>query len=244
MGDGRREGIRIFTIRWGVSTDSQDAEGAEVSSSSNRPSRAAIEDWLSEYIGEVEQVPPKFSAIKVDGKRAYDLARDGEEFELKPRRVQVYSATLQDMPDADTATLHVQCGKGFYVRAVARDLAFDLGCDGHITRLTRTRVGAMRLEDAVSLDAVKEMNAKSDLLGLLQPIESVLQSLPHIRITSADAAEIRQGRAVVLLPHVVEQWRAECGNDRLTLAMDGQTAVALGEVRAGRFQPSKVFQIL
>jgi len=239
--DGDKE--YVFTISWGVSTDSQDAEGAHISTSEKRPSRAAIEDWLSDFSGEVEQVPPKFSAIKVDGKRAYDLARDGEEFELKSRIVEVHSARLIDLPNENTATLHIKCGKGFYVRAVARDLAFDLGCDGHITRLTRTRVGNMRLEDAIDLQDLEETDDRSGLAQHLSPIQSVLEAVPQLEITSVDATQIRQGRAIVLLPHVVEQWRAECGDDRLTLAVDGSSAIALGEVRAGRFQPNKVFQL-
>lgn len=239
--DGDKE--YVFTITWGVSTESQDAEGAVVSRSDVRPSRAAIEDWLADYTGEIDQVPPKFSAIKVDGKRAYDLARDGEDFKLKSRIVQVHSATLQDMPSADAVTIHVTCGKGFYVRAVARDLAFDLGCDGHITKLTRTRVGQMRLEDSISLEKLHEMDDKSALLACLQPLESVLETMPKLAITHSDASLIGQGRAIVLLPYVVEQWRSECGSDRLALAMDGSRAVALGEVRAGRFQPNKVFQV-
>ena len=134
------------------------------------------------YAGEVEQVPPKFSAIKVDGKRAYDLARGGEEFELKSRLVQVHSAKLVDVPDADRAVIHIHCGKGFYVRAVARDLAFDLGCDGHITRLTRTRVGPMKLEDSIALDAIKDCEEKSVLLQHLAPLQSVLDNLSLIHI--------------------------------------------------------------
>ena len=239
--DGDKE--YVFTITWGVSTDSQDAEGAQISASDARPSRRAIEDWLTDYVGEVEQVPPKFSAIKVNGKRAYDLARGGEAFELKPRIVQVHSAKLQDIPNSESATLHVTCGKGFYVRAVARDLAFDLGCDGHITRLTRTRVGNMRLEDAVPLDVLRGTEDKSELFGNLQPIEFVLDAVPQLSLSNNDAAQIRQGQAVVLLPHLVERWRAEAGADRMAVAMNSDQAIALGEVRAGRFQPSKVFQI-
>jgi len=137
----------------------------------------------------------------------------------------------------------VTCGKGFYVRAVARDLAFDLGCDGHITRLTRTRVGNMRLEDAAPLGQLKTIEDKSELFQHLDPLQSMLGAVPQLTISSVETAEIRQGRAIVLLPHVVEQWRAEAGEDRLALALDGDLAVALGEVRAGRFQPNKVFQL-
>lgn len=239
--DGDKE--YVFTITWGSSTDSQDAEGTVVSSSDARPSREDINAWLADFYGEVEQVPPKFSAIKVDGQRAYDLARGGEDFELKSRIVQVYSATLQDMPDQDHATIHVHCGKGFYVRAMSRDLAFDLGCDGHITKLTRTRVGDMTIEDAKPLAELRELDDKDTLLSKLAPLQIVLDDVPQLTITSIDASQIKQGRAVVLMPHVVEQWRSERGEDRMALAIEGDTAIALGEVRAGRFQPNKVFQL-
>lgn len=240
--DGDKE--YVFTITWGVSTDSIDAEGEEVSRSDLRPQRAEIENWLADYNGDVEQVPPKFSAIKVDGQRAYDLARGGEEFELKSRTVQVYSASVQDMPDADHTTIHVHCGKGFYVRALARDIACDLGCDGHITKLTRTRVGSMRLEDATALEALKAEENKDALVSYLTPLQTMLTDVPQLPVTTVEASQLKQGRAIVLLPHVVDQWRGEKGDDRLALAVSGETAIALGEVRAGRFQPSKVFQII
>lgn len=239
--DGDKE--YIFTVTWGTSTDSQDAEGEVVSTSDARPARKDIDAWLADYSGEVEQVPPKFSAIKVDGKRAYDLARDGETFELKSRTVQVYSARVEEMTSPDKTTFHVHCGKGFYVRALARDIAFDLGCDGHITRLTRTRVGNMRMEDAVPLETLKQMEDKSELLAQLAPLQRVLETVPQFDVSHVEASQLKQGRAIVLLPHIVEKWRDERGDDRLALAIDGDTAIALGEVRAGRFQPSKVFQI-
>lgn len=239
--DGDKE--YVFTVRWGVSTDSIDAEGTEVSTSNARPSRTEIEEWLSDYHGDVEQVPPKFSAIKVNGQRAYDLAREGEDFELKSRTVKVYSASLGDMPDPDTTTFHVHCGKGFYVRALARDIACDLGCDGHITRLTRTRVGDMRLQDAVALDALKSETEKPALLDHLDPLQSMLTEIPSLAISSAEATQLKQGRAIVLLPHVMDDWRNQDREDRLALALAGDVAIALGEVRAGRFQPNKVFQL-
>lgn len=239
--DGDKE--YVFTVSWGVSTDSIDAEGTEVSRSDMRPSREAIEDWLSGYHGDVEQVPPKFSAIKVNGQRAYDLAREGADFELKPRIVQVYSASVQDMPDANTTTFHVHCGKGFYVRALARDIACDLGCDGHIVRLTRTRVGDMRLENAVSLDTIKSEDEKPALLEHLAPLQAMLADVPILPISTIEASQLKQGRAIVLLPHVMDAWKDQRNDDRLAIALAGDIAIALGEVRAGRFQPNKVFQI-
>lgn len=234
----------VFTIKWGISTASQDAEGEVVATSDARPSRAAIEDLLEDFVGEIAQVPPKFSAIKIDGARAYDLARDGEDFDIPSREVTVYEASLVDMPDADHTILHVRSGKGFYVRALARDLAFDLGCEGHIVALRRTRVGVFDEAQALTLDELEAMESREDLIGRLAPLQTVLDHMPVLEISSEDAADLKLGRSILLMPHVMEQWRAEQdGEDRTALAECDGAAIALGEVRAGRFQPSKVFQL-
>lgn len=236
-----------FTIEWGASTDSQDKEGTIIAESAARPTRSDIESALPRFVGEIEQIPPKYSAIKVDGERAYDLAREGEAFELKGRPVHVYAASLVDVPDPDHAVLQVRSGKGFYVRAMARDLASALGVDGHISQLRRTRVGAFSDADAFPLAKLQEIGDKAALLETLLPVETALDDIPALEITTADASQLKQGRDIVLLPHVVEQWRAERSSDqdesRLALAMCAGTAIALGEVRAGRFQPNRVFQM-
>ncbi|KCZ90127.1 tRNA pseudouridine(55) synthase TruB [Hyphomonas johnsonii] len=237
----------VFTIEWGTSTDSQDTEGAVTATSAARPSREAVEATLSNYIGLIQQVPPRFSAIKVDGQRAYDLAREGEDFELKSREVVVHSAKVIGMPDADHTVVHVTSGKGFYVRAMARDLAFDLGCEGHISQLRRTRVGSFSAADAVAISALQEMTDKADLLAALKPLQSVLTGVPALDIAPGEAADLRQGRSIMLMPHVIEAWR-EARNpadddDRLALASCNGTAVALGDVRAGHFEPVRVFNI-
>lgn len=235
-----------FTIEWGASTDTQDREGEVIARSDARPDRAAIETALEAFIGEIEQVPPKYSAIKVDGERAYDLAREGEAFELPSRPVTVYEASVTAMPDADHTSFHVCTGKGFYVRALARDLAFDLGCEGHISELRRTRVGVFGEATAIALAKLQEMSDKADLIAVLEPLGAVLDDIPALALGADDAAMIKQGRVVTLLPHLVEHWRASKPSDpddRLALAMDGERAVALGEVRAGRFHPTRVFQM-
>ncbi|GAB5459482.1 MAG: tRNA pseudouridine(55) synthase TruB [Henriciella sp.] len=237
----------VFTIEWGTSTDSQDKEGEVIASSDVRPDRAAIEAALPGFIGDIQQVPPKYSAIKIDGERAYDLARDGEAFEIPSREVTVYEAELVDMPDADHAVIRVVTGKGFYVRAMARDLANALDAEGHVSQLRRTRVGP--LDEASSIPLAKLEALAGDeaaLMAALAPLQTVLDDIPVLEIDAGDAAGLKQGREIILLPHVVEQWRAETSGDpedRLALATCADTAVALGEVRAGRFQPSKVFQL-
>jgi tRNA pseudouridine55 synthase len=234
----------VFTIRWGVSTASQDAEAEVTATSDVRPPREAVEAALKNYVGTIRQVPPKYSAIKVAGERAYDLARSGETFELESREVDVHAAKLIGMPDADHSVIHVVSGKGFYVRAMARDLAADLGAEGHISQLRRTRVGAFDAAGAVSVADLQALaEDRAGLFARLKPLHAVLNTMPHLQITPNDAGNIRQGRTIMLLPHVVESWRAgrNDDDDRLALAIAGDDAVALGEVRAGHFEPVRVF---
>ena len=234
----------VFTIRWGVSTASQDAEGDVIATSDVRPAREAVEAALAAYTGTIRQVPPKYSAIKVAGERAYDLAREGEAFELEAREVDVHAARVIGMPDADHTVIHVVSGKGFYVRALARDLAADLGAEGHIVQLRRTRVGAFDAAGAVSIAELEVLKEdKAGLMAKLKPLHAVLTGMAQVQVSAQDAADIRQGRSVILLPHVVERWRAARGegDDRTALALAGEDAVALGEIRAGQFEPVRVF---
>ncbi len=237
----------VFTIEWGSSTASQDKEGDVIATSDVRPGRAEIEAALPTFIGDIQQIPPKYSAIKVAGERAYDLARDGEEFEIPSREVTVYEAELLNIPDADHATIRVVSGKGFYIRALARDLAHALGAEGHVSQLRRTRVGGLDEANAVSLAALQALvDDREALFAQLKPLQIVLDDVPLLDIDGSDAAALKQGREVLLLPHVVELWRTDADqldSDRLALAMNDGAAVALGEVRAGRFQPKKVFQL-
>lgn len=243
--DGDKE--YVFTIHWGVSTDSQDREGAVISESTVRPSREDIKAALSEFLGTIQQVPPKYSAIKVDGERAYDLARDGETFELPSREVELFEAELVNIHDADHAEFRIVTGKGFYVRALARDLAAKLGTEGHVSALRRTRVGAF---DEPSSIALAELEALAEDAGQLDtqlmPVQSILDRVPQVSVMQSDSAMIKQGREIVLLPHIVEEWRSqrpENTDDRDALVLCDGVAVALGEVRAGRFRPKRVFQI-
>ena len=236
----------VFTIRWGISTASQDAEGEATATSDVRPSREAVEEALKAYVGTIHQIPPKFSAIKVAGERAYDLARGGEVFELEAREVEVHAAKVIGMPDADHSVIHVVSGKGFYVRAMARDLAGDLGAEGHISQLRRTRVGAFDAAGAVSVADLQALaDDRAALFAYLKPLHAVLTSMPQVQITATDAGSLRQGRTIMLMPHVIEAWRADRtdDDDRLALALAGDDAVALGEVRAGHFEPVRVFAV-
>ena len=151
------EKVYRFTLNWGISTDSLDREGEITARSGVRPSVEAVRAALGAFVGEIDQVPPQYSAIKVGGHRAYDLARDGVEFELATRRVTIHEATVTDAPDADHVEITMRTGKGVYVRSLARDLAAALGAEGHVSALRRERVGPFSMENAVTLDSLEEM---------------------------------------------------------------------------------------
>lgn len=241
----------LFTIKWGVSTDTQDREGKSVAESDVRPAPEAIAAALKDFIGEIEQIPPRYSAVKVEGERAYDLARAGEAVELQPRTVVVYEAELVGCEGADLATLRVRSGKGFYIRALVRDLAAKLGAEGHVWRLRRTAVGPFEEGDSVTLDALEDLRHKGAASERLKPVETALDDIPALAINGEDAFKLRQGRPIVLLPHVVEALkpnfrdRTVAGQDasRAAVALFEGKAVALGDVRAGRFKPTRVFHI-
>jgi tRNA pseudouridine55 synthase len=240
-----------FTIRWGVSTDSQDREGKVTAESDVRPTPEAVAAALEGFLGDIEQVPPQFSAVKVDGERAYDLAREGQIVELKPRQVVLHEARLAETPDADHSVIEVRCGKGFYIRALVRDLAAKLGAEGHVSRLRRTAVGAFDEASAVGLDELKELVHKAAAFEALRPVETALADIPAVAVNGEDAFKLRQGRPIVLLPHVIEDLkqrfrpRTIAGQDasRAAVALFGGSAVALGDVRAGRFSPTRVFHL-
>ncbi len=188
-----------FTVRWGAETATDDAEGEVVRASDHRPSAEDIDAILGEFEGEIMQTPPAFSAIKVDGERAYDLARAGETVELEARPVNVHRLDLIDCPDADTAIFEAECGKGTYVRAIARDMGRRLGSAGHVIELRRLIVGPFGEEDMVTLEALQTaLEADGDALSLLTPIEAALADLPQLDVTSDQAVRLRNGNPVLL----------------------------------------------
>jgi tRNA pseudouridine55 synthase len=241
----------VFTIKWGVSTDTQDREGGEVARSDVRPTAEAIRAALPAFVGDIQQIPPQFSAVKVDGERAYDLARAGEAVALEPRQVTVYEAELVGTEGEDLATFRFRSGKGFYIRALVRDLAAKLGAEGHVWRLRRTAVGPFTEAESVTLDDLQLLGQKGAASERLNPVETALADIPALAINGEDAFKLRQGRPIVLLPHVVETLKPQfrdrtiAGQDasRAALALFQGKAVALGDVRAGRFKPTRVFHI-
>ena len=240
-----------FTIRWGVSTASQDGEGEVIATSDARPTPDAAREALARFVGEIDQVPPKYSAIKIDGERAYDVMREGGDVALEARKVIVHSASLDDATDPDRFSFTVRSGKGFYIRALARDLAAALGCEGYVDTLRRTAVGPFTEDMSIGLESLEQIGDKADLKAVLRPVETALDDIPALAIDGSSAFDLRQGRTIVLLPHLVEDWRAKRkprtigGQDasRVALATSGGQAIALGEIRAGKFQPTRVFQL-
>jgi tRNA pseudouridine55 synthase len=237
-----------FTIAWGATTASFDSEGVVTATSPVRPSPAAVAEALQAFVGEIDQVPPAFSAIKVDGERAYDLARAGIAVDLKPRVVRVHRAAVVGAPDAEHVELEIDCGKGVYVRAIARDLAVMLGACGHVSALRRLRVGPFRVESAVTLEVLEQMCHTGDGLEVLLPVETALDDIPALAVTTEDAFRLSQGRPIVLLPRQVETLKARLASSdgaglasRTVLAMHGGAAVAICEMRAGRLSPTRVF---
>lgn len=233
-----------FTINWGVSTASVDREGEVIGRSDVRPSVEAVRAALPTFVGEIDQTPPRFSAIKVDGQRAYDLARDGAEFELASRRVTIHEAAVSASPDADHVEITIRTGKGVYVRSLARDLAVMLGAEGHVSALRRERVGPFSTDNAVTLDILADLVHRDAALEGLLPVATALDDIPELAVTDQDAFSLRQGRPIVLLPRQVETLKGRLREGSRTVsAFQGQTLVALCEMRAGRLEPDRVFNL-
>ena len=238
------EKVYRFTIHWGVSTDSIDREGEIVGRSDVRPSVEAVKAALPSFVGDIDQTPPRFSAIKVDGQRAYDLARDGAEFELASRRVTIHEAAATDAPDADHIEITMRTGKGVYVRSLARDLALMLGAEGHVSALRRERVGPFSVENAVTLDILTDLVHRDAASEGLLPVATALDDIPELAVTDGEAFSLRQGRSIVLLPRQVETLKGQLHGDARTVSVFlGQTLVALGQLRAGRLEPDRVFNL-
>ncbi len=237
-----------FTIRWGVSTSTLDAEGDVLARSAVRPDRAAIEAVLPRFVGEIEQVPPAFSALKVDGKRAYALARAGQEVALKARRVRIDALRLLERPDADHARFAVECGKGTYVRALARDLARALGAEGHVSALRRTRVGPFGEKQAIGLGALEEMVHKARALEVLMPLAAVLDDIPALAVSDANAQRIRHGQAIALTPQQAQALATQTLPDMPAASAEcmvyvccGNQPVAICKQEGARLKTVRVF---
>jgi tRNA pseudouridine55 synthase len=232
--DGRK--IYQFTVRWGEERDTDDAEGRVDATSASRPSADDIRTLLPRFSGTIAQVPPRFSAIKIDGERAYDLARDGQVVELEARPVEIHRLSLVDIPDPDHAVLSAECGKGTYVRALARDMGRILGCFGHVSALRRAGVGPFREEDGVSLERLEAADAAA-LPSLLQPVAAGVQGLPTISVSRADAARLARGQAVLLRGR-----DAPIVEGSVAIFTQGDL-IALAEAAEGELRPRRIFNL-
>jgi tRNA pseudouridine55 synthase len=236
-----------FRLRWGQQTSTDDGEGSVIATSDHRPTEADIETALDAFQGEILQVPPQFSAIKIDGERAYNLARGGETVELVARRVRIDGFHLTGLPDRDHADFEVECGKGTYMRSLARDLALALGTVGHITVLRRLAVGPFTLEHAISLDDLSALEQGADVEKLLLPIETALDDIPALALTEPEAHRLRLGQTVALLRRQdrerLEGLSGRSGDDAVVLAVSGGKPVALARVEGAEVRPVRVLNL-
>ena len=233
--DGRK--AYRFTVSWGVETSTDDAEGPAVATSPLRPSRAQIEAILPRFRGVVLQTPPKFSAIKIAGERAYDLARDGESVELQPREVEIDALDVV-AHDGDSSVFEAECGKGTYVRALARDMGRLLGCHGHVSALRRTRVGPFTEADAVPLATLEAARREgTDVLHVLAPVSRALSELPMLTVSRHEAGRLMRGQSALL-----RGADAPVETPAVAVFCQGQL-VAIGEVAQGELHPRRIFHL-
>ncbi|MDO8533384.1 MAG: tRNA pseudouridine(55) synthase TruB [Xanthobacteraceae bacterium] len=236
--EGRK--VYRFSVRWGIETDTDDADGRPLETSPDRPSPEAVRAALPNFTGTIEQVPPRFSALKIDGERAYDLAREGEEVVLSPRPVEVHRLALVDIPDSDHAVFEAECGKGTYVRALARDLGRRLGCLGHVNELRRMRVGPFEAAGSITLNELArlgESGGKEALARVLKPIEAGLDALPALSVSRAEAQRLVLGQSVLLRGR-----DAPLIEGLVSVSAQG-ALVALAEVEQGALKPRRIFNL-
>jgi tRNA pseudouridine55 synthase len=229
-----------FTVRWGVETGTDDAEGRAIGESDVRPSAEAIRAALPAFIGAIMQTPPKYSALKIDGERAYDLAREGEEFTLEARPVDIARLDLVAIPDADHAELEAECGKGTYVRALARDLGRALSTFGHVVALRRTAVGPFAEANAIPVEALARAADAPPLpanAALLLPVVAGLGGLPALTVSRADAARLGRGQAVLMRGR-----DAPVMDCCVAVSCEG-VLVALADAAEGELRPRRIFRL-
>jgi tRNA pseudouridine55 synthase len=224
----------VFTVAWGIETETDDAEGRPVQATHTYPEREAVEALLPRFTGLIEQVPPRFSAVKIQGERAYDLARDGETVDLKPRQAQIDRLALV-AHSGERSILEADCGKGTYVRALARDLGRALGCLGHVAALRRTRVGPFTEEDAVVVGDLERLDS-GEPASVLRPVETALADVPSIAVPREMAVRLMRGQPVILRGRdapLAGKIYATCGG----------VLVAVGDIERGELFPHRVFNL-
>jgi tRNA pseudouridine55 synthase len=231
-----------FTVRWGEERDTDDAEGRLAARSDQRPSADAVRALLASFTGVIQQVPPRYSAIKIEGERAYDLARDGEDVELSARPVEIGRLELVDASDPHQAVLEAECGKGTYVRSLARDLGRALGCFGHVSALRRAAVGPFGEETMILLEQLEALchraaSGEASLADALMPVETALDDIPALAVSGADAARLQRGQAVLLRGRDAPNFRGT-----VYVTVSGRL-LALAELDCGEIVPKRVFNL-
>jgi tRNA pseudouridine55 synthase len=239
--DGRK--TYRFILKFGEARSTDDAEGEVTQTSAHRPTDAEIQAALPAFVGEIDQVPPAFSAIKVQGERAYDLARAGEVVELEPREVQIHAIRLVGRPSPDEAAFEVISGKGAYMRALGRDLAIGLGTYGHIRDLRRSAVGPFTEERAISLASLKALGHSPAAFEHLLPVETALDDIPALALTATEAIRLRSGQPVGLLHRQDRDRIYELAPGGMVRAMAEGRLVALTRFEAGELVPVRVLNL-
>ncbi|HWC63902.1 MAG TPA: tRNA pseudouridine(55) synthase TruB [Rhizomicrobium sp.] len=240
--------IYRFTARWGEARDSDDAEGKVAGTSAARPSQEQIEAMLPRFTGRLSQVPPAYSAVKIGGERAYDLAREGEEVTLEPRQIEVFEARLL-AAEEDTAEFEILCGKGTYVRSWVRDLALALGTLGHVSALRRTRLGGFKEKDAVLLEELTPFMHSPAAFAYLKPLSTALDGIPALAVSGNDTVRLRSGNPILiranLFARLKEGFAGQDGLQGRTVFIKDEAdgPVALAEIAEGELRPFRVFQL-
>ena len=232
-----------FTVHWGARTTTDDAEGEVVEASDARPDRSTIEAALPAFVGNIEQVPPAYSAIMIDGERAYARARAGEKFKMTSRFVDIHAFELLEIIDIDTARFTVTSGKGAYMRALARDLAIALGSCGHLSDLRRMSVGPFSEEASISLEKVEKLGHSAAALPILLPIEAALDGIPALALSEREANMLRNGQAVPVLRPQDKERIASAGDDGIVLVLESTTPVALVRIDGIQIRPVRVLNL-
>ncbi|WP_419903065.1 tRNA pseudouridine(55) synthase TruB [Kiloniella sp.] len=240
--DGRKS--YRFAVKWGEATSTEDLEGDVIETSDHRPEKDDIIQALACFQGEISQVPPRYSAIKVDGKRAYDLARGGdEEFELKSRIVRIDRFELIEMRNEDEAVFEVDCGKGTYVRSLGRDVAKTLGTCAHVTELRRTRVGPFTLEHAISLESLEEIGHSPAAEEHLLPVETALDDISALALSEAEVTRLRHGQPLSMIARHDLERIGDLVNGEVFLATESGKPVALARFEKGEVRSVRVLNL-
>jgi tRNA pseudouridine55 synthase len=232
-----------FTMRFGEARDTDDAAGVVTRTSDLRPSDDEIRAALPRFVGRIMQVPPAYAAVKIQGERAYDIARRGDVVELQPREVRIDELELVSRPDADHATFFMACGKGAYVRAVARDLGEALGCHAHVSRLRRTRVGAFAVDQAVTLDALPSIVEEETLPQILVPVATALAGIPALAVTEPQAIRLRAGQSIRVPPQLIAGEAAPGCTVRAMRAGELVALARLDDEAGGELAPLRIFHL-